>query len=64
MTEVQVEGGTLRVEVDQVDVSSAIDGRGYTYELSPGRVSYYLNDQPISEDEAARLAAQAAEATA
>lgn len=47
--------GTLEVMVDQVDVSSAIDGLGYIHRETPGRTSYWLNDEQISQDEAQRI---------
>jgi hypothetical protein len=54
--EIEIPGvGTLRIEQDQVDVSSAIDGLGYIHREVPGQVAYFLNDQPISEDEYRRL---------
>jgi hypothetical protein len=52
--EIEIPGvGTLRVEQDWVDVSAPEDLPGRN--LVPGRVGYFLNDQPISEDEYRRL---------
>lgn len=50
--------GTLRVEQDYVDVSSAIDGLDFIRQEVPGRTSYFLNDEPISPDEYRRLVAR------
>jgi hypothetical protein len=54
--EIEIPGvGTLRIEQSRVDVSSAIDGLGYIHREVPGRVAYFLNDEPISEAEYRRL---------
>jgi hypothetical protein len=52
-------GEVLRVDVDEVDVSSALDGRGFLSRTIPGRVSYWLDDRPISPEEYERLKKQA-----
>lgn len=52
-TEITGDFGTLRIEQDQVDVTEAIHGPRTTF--IPGRTEYFLNDVPISEDEARRL---------
>jgi hypothetical protein len=52
-------GEVLRVEAEDVDVSSAIDGRGFLSRQIPGRVSYWLDNRQISPEEYERLAENA-----
>lgn len=57
MSEIEVPGvGTLRVEQDWVDVTEATFSP--KRKMVPGRTSYFLDGQPISEDEYRRLLAR------
>jgi hypothetical protein len=46
-------GEVLRVEVEEVDLG------GFPYRKTEGRLTYWLDDRPISPEEYERLAEQA-----
>jgi hypothetical protein len=55
MIEIKGSFGTLRIEIDEVDVTTALGPNAFKKQTVPGLTEYLLNSRPISPMDAASI---------